>query len=119
MILALLGFFQAADQTETTFSQPSYFVPVIVGMFVLGAVLSLIAAVLGFARARAFGASTRWFSFAAVCLLLFHLQFLLLAFGLIIKDLRTIFAILTFFNIFVVLGAVCAIMGFVRLTNPR
>jgi hypothetical protein len=30
-----------------------------------------------------------------------------------------VFAILTFFDIFVVLGAICAIMGFVRLTNPR
>jgi hypothetical protein len=24
-----------------------------------------------------------------------------------------------FFNVFVIIGAVCAIMGFVRLTNPR
>jgi hypothetical protein len=119
MTLALLFLFQAADQTETTFNEPSYFFPVILGSLVFGAILWLVAAVLGFARARAFGASTRWFSFAAVCLLLFHLQFLLLAFGLIIKDLRTVFAILTFFNVFVVLGAICAIMGFVRLTNPR
>jgi len=119
MTLALLFLFQTADQTETTFNEPSYFVPVILGLLVFGAILWLVAAVLGFARARAFGASTRWFSFAAVCLLLFHLQFLLLAFGLIIKDLRTVFAILSFFNIFVVAGAICAIMGFVRLTNPR
>jgi Na+/phosphate symporter len=119
MILALLIFFQAADQVETTFTEPSYFVPVVLGSLVAGAILWLMAAVLGFARARAFGASTRWFSFAAVCLLLFHLQFLLLAFGLILKDVKTVFAILTFFNIFVVLAAICAIMGFVRLTNPR
>ena len=119
MTLALLFLFQAADQTETTFNEPSYFVPVILGLLVFGAILWLVAAVLGFARARAFGASTRWFSFAAVCLLLFHLQFLLLAFGLIIKDLRTVFALLSFFDIFVVAGAICAIMGFVRLTNPR
>ncbi len=119
MILALLFLAQAADQTETTFNEPSYFVPVILGLLVFGAILWLVAAVLGFARARAFGSSARWFSFAAVCLLLFHLQFLLLAFGLIIKDMRTVFGILTFFNIFVVLGAICVIMGFVRLTNPR
>ena len=119
MILALLFLFQAADQTETTFNEPSYFVPVILGLLAFGAILWLVAAVLGFARARAFGSSARWFSFAAVCLLLFHLQFLLLAFGLIIKDMRTVFGILTFFNIFVVLGAICVIMGFVRLTNPR
>ncbi len=119
MTLALLFLIQGADQTETTFNEPSYFFPVILGSLVFGAILWLVASVLGFARARAFGASARWFSFAAVCLLLFHLQFLLLAFGLIIKDFRTVFAILTFFNVFVVVGAVCAIMGFVRLTNPR
>lgn len=118
MILAIL-FFQAADQVETTFTEPSYFLPLVLGSLIAGAILWLIAAVLGFARAPAFGASTRWFSFAAVCLLLFHLQFLLLAFGLILKDVKTVFAILTFFNFFVVLAAICAIMGFVRLTNPR
>src|SRR6266513_1185237 len=119
MIFALLFLAQAADQTETTFNEPSYFVPVILGLLVFGAILWLVAAVLGFARARAFGSSARWFSFAAVCLLLFHLQFLLLAFGLIIIDMRRVFGILTFFIIFVVLGAICVIMGFVRLTNPR
>jgi hypothetical protein len=119
MILALLVLLQVADQPETTFSQPSYFVPVIVGMFVLGAVLSLIASVLGFARARAFGASTRWFSFAAVCLLFFHIHILVFGFGVVLKDYNTVFLVLTFFNLFVILAAFCAIMGFVRLTNPR
>src|SRR5258706_203013 len=61
MTLALLFLFQTADQTETTFNEPSYFVPVILGLLVFGAILWLVAAVLGFARARAFGASTRWF----------------------------------------------------------
>jgi hypothetical protein len=119
MTFALLFLIQAVDQSETTFNEPSYFFPVVLGSLVFGAIFWLVAAVLGFARARAFGSSARWFSFAAVCMLLFHLQFLLLAFGLIIKDLRTVFAILTFFDIFVVMGAICAIMGFVRLTNPR
>src|SRR6266496_968016 len=118
MTFVLLVLYQVADQTETAFNEPSYFLPVILASLIAGAILWLVAAVLVFARARAFGASARWFSFAAVCLLLFHLQFLALAFGLIIKDLRTVFAILTFFNIFVVVGAICAIMGFVRLTNP-
>lgn len=115
MTFVLLFLFQA----ETTFNEPSYFKPVILGSLVLGAIFWLVASVLGFARARAFGASARWFSFLSVCLLLFHLQFLALAFGLILKDLTLVFTILTFFNIFVVLGAICAIMGFVRLTNPR
>lgn len=119
MTFALLLFLQAADQTETTFNEPSYFFPVVLGSLIAGAIFWLVASVLGFARARAFGASARWFSFASVCMLLFHLQFLALAFGLILKDVKTVFAIITFFNVFVVLGALCAIMGFVRLTNPR
>lgn len=106
-------------QQDTTFVPPPYFGPVIVTMLVIGAVGWLVAAVLGFARARAFGASARWFSFVSLCLLLFHLQFLALAFGLILKDASTVFGILTFFNVFVVVAALCAIMGFVRMTSPR
>src|SRR5205809_3694585 len=111
------------DQVETTFKEPSYFVPLIIGSLALGAVVWLIAAVMGFARARAFGASTRWFSFAAVCLLIYHIQFLLLGFlavaGRQQGDLDAVLAFGAFFNVFVVIGAFCAIMGFVRLTNPR
>jgi hypothetical protein len=106
-------------QVETSFHEPSYFAPVMLGMLALGAVAWLIAAVLGFARARAFGPSVRWFSFAAVCLILFHLQFIGLGFGLLTKDNNLIFSILTFFNLFVVLAAICAIMGFIRLTSTR
>ena len=102
-----------------TFHQPGYFIPVFVGMFLAGAVAWLVAAVLGFARARAFGPSTRWFSFAAVCLLLFHLQFLAAGFGVLTNDNSLVFGILTFFNLFVLLGAVCAIMGFIKLTSPK
>jgi len=108
---------QAPDQS--TFNQPSYFVPVILSLFVLGAVLSLVAAVLGFARARAFGAATRWFSFVAVCLLLFHLQILVFGFGMVLQNSSIVFPVLTFFNAFIIVAAVCAIMGFVRLTSPR
>lgn len=106
-------------QADTTFVPPSYFTPVVVSMLVAGAVGWLVAAVLGFARASAFGASARWFSYVALCLLLFHLQFLALAFGLIMKDATTVFTLLTFFNGFVVVGAFCAIMGFIRMTSPR
>ena len=116
MLLALL-FILA--QVETRYTQPSYFAPVVLIMLIAGAVGWLIAAVLGFARARAFGPSTRWFAIASVLLLLFHVQFLALAFGLIINDLDLVFGLLSFFNLFVVLAAVCAIIGFVRLTDPR
>ena len=106
-------------QTETTFHEPTYFLPTVLVMLVLGAVAWLVAAVLGFARARAFGPAIRWFSLAAVCLLLFHLQFIVLGFSLLTRDNSLVFTMLTFFNLFVLLGAFCAIMGFVRLTSPR
>ncbi len=106
-------------QVETTFHEPDYFAPAILVMLALGAVTWLIAAVLGFARARAFGPSARWFSFAAVCMLLFHLQFIGWGFGFLTKDNTLIFTLLTFFNLFVILGAICVIMGFVRMTSPR
>src|SRR5438876_9166921 len=103
--------------------QPAYFVPILLGSLVAGGIGWLVAAVLGFARARAFGASTRWFSFAAVCLLIYHIQFVLL--GLVTfmgaqqNDFDSVLQFGAFLNVFVVLGAICAIMGFVRLTNPR
>jgi hypothetical protein len=102
--------------------QPGYFAPVLLGSLVAGGVGWLIAAVLGFARARAFGASTRWFSFAAVCLLIYHVQFILLGIVAIMgaqqNDFDSVLSFGAFFNMFVVLGAFCAIMGFVRLTSP-
>lgn len=111
------------QQTGVTAKQPGYFAAVLIGSLIVGGVAWLIAAVLGFARARAFGASTRWFSFAAVCLLIYHIQFLLLGFLAVVgaqqNDFDSVLALGAFFNVFVVLGAICAIMGFVRLTNPR
>src|SRR6266516_866570 len=106
-------------QAETNFREPGYFAPAILGLLGLGAVAWLVAAVLGFARARAFGPSARWFSFAAVCLLLFHIQILVIGFGAISNYTDLAFGMVAFFNLFVVLGAVCAIIGFIRLTSPR
>ncbi len=106
-------------QVANTFHQPNYFAPVMAGMFLLGTLAWLVAVVLGFARARAFGSSTRWFTFTAVCLLLFHLQFLAVGFGVLTNDSSFVFTLLTFFNFFVILGAICTIIGFIRLTNPR
>src|SRR6266480_3394744 len=109
-------------QTEMSAKKPGYFAVVLVGSLIAGGVAWLIAAVLGFARARAFGASARWFSIAAVCLLIYHIQFLLLGFVAVMgaqqNDFDSVLAFGAFFNVFVVLGAFCAIMGFVRLTSP-
>jgi hypothetical protein len=109
-------------QTGLSANQPTYFFPVFIGLLAAGGVGWLIAAVLGFARARAFGASTRWFSFAAVCLIIYHIQFIVLGFLVILgaprNDFDPVLNVGAFLNLFIVLGAFCAIMGFVRLTSP-
>ena len=111
---------------ELRATQPTYFAIVILVLLIAGAVGWLVAAVLGFARSSAFGPSARWFSYAAVCLIIYHLQFAL--FGVFVfmgassqnsPDMTTALGIGSFFNLFVVLGAICAIMGFVKMTNPR
>ena len=58
-------------------TQPQYFFLVTLILLIAGGVGWLIAAVLGFARSPAFGPSARWFSYAAVCLIIYHLHFLL------------------------------------------
>lgn len=121
MLLLLLLLLQQRSLQAT---QPAFFTLVVVALLLAGGVGWLIAAVLGFARAPAFGSSARWFSYAAVCLVIYHLHFLL--FGLLIMagvtqgaDLSGALGLGAFFNLFVVLGAICMIMGFVRLTKPR
>jgi hypothetical protein len=103
---------------------PAYFLVVTLLLLIAGGIAWLVAAVLGFARSPAFGPSARWFSYAAVCLIVYHLQFLL--FGVLVfmgtqnsDSLSTALGVGAFFNLFVLLGAFCAIMGFVRLTSPR
>jgi hypothetical protein len=113
----LLASLMLLMQTETRATQPTFFLPVVLILLVAGVLAWLIAAVLGFQRARAFGPSTRWFALCAVCLIIYHLQFLLLAFA-VYGDADTALNVGAFFNLFVVLGAVCAIMGFVKLTDP-
>ena len=106
-------------QAEAQYTAPSYFYVVFLALLALGIVGWLIAAVLGFARARAFGPSTRWFALAAICLLIYNLHWVLFGLSFIIASNDAVLAVGTFINLFVVLGAICAIMGFIRLTNPR
>lgn len=101
-----------------TYRTPSYFGPTVLVLLGGGALAWLIAAVLGFSRARAFGPATRWFASSAVCLLIYHLQFLVLAFGAYQNDSDLVLGVGAFFNLFVALGAVCSIIGFLRLTDP-
>ena len=113
------------QQPQLRATQPAYFLVVVVLLLVVGGVGWLIAAVLGFARSPAFGPSARWFSYAAVCMIIYHLHFLL--FGVFVMlgmnqdtvDLSAALGVGAFFNLFVVLGSLCAIMGFVKMTSTR
>ena len=113
------------QQPQLRATQPNYFFPVAVLLLIAGGVGWLIAAVLGFARSPAFGPSARWFSYAAVCLVIYHLHFLLFGIFAVLGisqnsiDLSMALGVGAFFNLFVVIGAICAIMGFIRMTNPR
>ena len=99
---------------------PSYFPWVVLGLLCVGALGWLIAAALGFARARAFGESPRWFAISAVCLLLYHVQWFVFAvYGINERDTANVVGVAAFFNLFVVLGAVCAIVGFTRMNAPK
>ena len=112
-------------QPQIRATQPGYFLAVVLILLIAGGVGWLIAAVLGFARSPAFGPSARWFSYAAVCLIIYHLHFLLFSVFAFLGmsenpvDLSTALGVGAFFNLFVVLGSVCAIMGFVKMTSPR
>ena len=113
------------QQPQLRATQPNYFFPVAMLLLIAGGVGWLIAAVLGFARSPAFGPSARWFSYAAVCMIIYHLHVLLFGIFAVLGisqnsvDLSMALGVGAFFNLFVVVGAVCAIMGFVRMTNPR
>jgi hypothetical protein len=122
MSLALIVMLAQENMRAT---QPGYFLPVVLVLLIAGGVAWLIAAVLGFARSRAFGSSARWFTYAAVCLIIYHVQFLLLGIVVVLNvaqnftDFGMVLSVGAFFNLFIVLAAFCAIMGFIRLTNPR
>lgn len=102
---------------------PGYIAPVFMILLVAGAVGALVATILGFRRAPAFGAATRWFALAALCLLLYHVQVLILlvisVIGATRNDFSLAFSFVSFFNLFIVLATICAVMGFVRLTDSR
>jgi uncharacterized membrane protein YhdT len=99
---------------------PSYFPWVVLGLLCVGGLGWLIAAALGFARARAFGESPRWFAISAVCLLLYHVQWFVFAvYGINERNAENVVGMAAFFNLFVALGAVCAIVGFMRMSDTR
>ena len=96
------------------------FIWIVTALLGLGGLGWLMAAALGFARARAYGEPARWFALSAVCLLLYHVQWFVFAvYGYKEKNTGNVVGVAAFFNLFVVLGAVCAIVGFARMNAPR
>jgi uncharacterized membrane protein YhdT len=80
----------------------------------------LVASVLGFARARAFGPATRWFAFSCVCLLGFNLHLVAVAvLGMTETDPDKVISFGAYIPLFLLVGSICAVIGFLRLTNPR
>ena len=115
----LSTFPQVLAQAESV-RMPIYIPWVAMSLLVVGALGWLVAAILGFSRARAFGASARWFALSAVCLLIYHVQWVVLAlYGINERDPANVLQMAAFFNLFVALAAVCAVAGFMRLTNPK
>ncbi|MDT7541857.1 MAG: hypothetical protein QOE33_1761 [Acidobacteriota bacterium] len=91
----------------------------IVVLIAAGLVGWLVATVIGFARAR-FNTSARWLALSSLCLLIYHLQWI--AFGLFGRnetDPARVLRFGSFFNLFVFLGSIFAIIGFLRLNNSR
>lgn len=117
ILTALLSLLLAqADQLRV----PGIFVPIALVLLIGGGLGWLVAAALGFSRARAFGSSIRWFALSAACLLIYHLQFVVWAiFAATSRDQGQVLSAGAFFNLFVALGAICSIIGFTRLTDPR
>src|SRR5829696_3911564 len=106
-----------AQSESTVYNLPTYFTWVFGLLLIAGALAWLVATVLGFARARAFGVSARWFAAASACMILYHAHWLALAFGIYSGSESAMFMILALLNLFIVLGAVCTIIGFARLKN--
>lgn len=106
-------------QNEASVYLPSYFVWVFGLFLIAGALGWLVATVLGFARARAFGLSTRWFALSAACMLLYHAHWLALVLSINSQNYSITFPILASLNLFVLAGAICAVIGFARLNSLR
>ena len=116
----MLSSFNAAFAQVAPDRVPAYTPWVVATLLGVGALGWLIAAALGFARARAFGESPRWFAISAVCLLLYHIQWVVFGiYGLNERNPENVVGVVAFFNLFVALGAVCAIVGFMRMNDPR
>lgn len=109
---------------DVRYTQPSaMFTYAVIILVVLGVALWLMAMVLGFMRAKTFGPAVRWFAMSAACVFLFHLHLIAFVVVLVViaankGDASPALKFGFFFNVFIVLGALCAIMGFNQMKAP-
>jgi hypothetical protein len=109
----------ALAQAETPQIQSTSLVAIIVVLLAAGLVGWLAACVLGFTRSRHTPAA-RWFALSALCMVIYHLHFIAFALlGTVEKDMSKLLGFGSFFNLFVVLASVCAVVGFLRLPAGR
>jgi hypothetical protein len=106
-------------QEQTPLMQSTTLFLTIVVLIALGLVGWLAATVLGFARART-SPAVRWFALSSLCLLIYHLQWIAFAlYGKNQTDPARVLGFGSFFNLFVFLGSICAVVGFLRLNKAR
>lgn len=106
---------QADGQVSQVYGLPSYFLPVFIALLLASALGCLIAVVLGFGRARTHGASARWFALAAACLFLYHVHLIVMSFASISGRAGLAFPLITFLNLFILLAAICIVIGFMKM----
>lgn len=116
LTLSTLALAQADAQI---FRTPWYFNGVFLLLFVAGSLAWLAATLLGFSRARAFGPATRWFALSAGCIFIYHLHFFVVGYGIAQRNSDMTFGLGAFLNLFVLAGAVCALIGFRQLSKPQ
>jgi 4-hydroxybenzoate polyprenyltransferase len=106
-------------QAETPQIQSTALFLTVIVLLALGLVGWLAATVVGFARARA-GRGAVWFALASLCLLAYHLQWIVFALvGRNATDMQGLLNFGSFFNLFVFVGSIFAVVGFLRLGDPR
>ncbi|MEO6391167.1 MAG: hypothetical protein ABIP75_04890 [Pyrinomonadaceae bacterium] len=119
MVFQFAFLFLQNSATVSNYEIPKYFVPVFVLLLIVGLVGSLVAFVLGRGRARTGGPAVKWFSFAALALLFYYLQWFVWVYAISRQSTTLIWLLISFNTLFVFVAVVCAIMGFMQIKGAE
>lgn len=100
------------QESTNIYQQPSYFAPLFIAIWLIGLVLCLGAAVVGF---KTIDKTAHWFKLAALCLLLYFLQWFIFIFAIAKQSMGLIWGLMVFFHIPLVLAAACLLIGLMKL----